>query len=242
MSSLKSLIVAGAAALALAPSMASAAGGGGEPVKYFAIGAGLSVPDDTEQDTSLAPFSGANNFTLPDGFDTSFDPGFNVGALVGYKFNDYWRIEGEYRYSSADIDATTTRGQFNVPTSANPGGTLTANSGDVSVHALFANAVLDINMANNLLPYLGAGIGYADVEISGLGADEGEGVFAYKVFTGLDVKMDENSWVGARFSFMNTGDFAYDPVGFDTVGGAFTLSEGQYASFDLTIAYRRKFK
>ncbi len=233
----------GASVLALAamPGIAAAAGGGAEPTAYFSVGAGVTVPDDVSQGTTITPFSGSNTFTLPSGFDTSFDTGFNVGGTIGYKFNSTWRVEGEYRYSTADNLMTTVRGGFNVPTATNPSGSLTPNSGDISVNALFANAVLDINMPGRLLPYIGAGLGYADIDISALGSDAGEGVFAYQVFLGGDVSLDDHSWVGARFNFMNTDNFAYDPVG-PAAAGAFTTGKAQYSAFDLTFSYRRDFK
>ncbi len=240
--SLKHILLSVSSVALLAPVAANAAGGGSDPTVYVSIGGGVTVPDDTEQSTIIAPFSGSNEFALPTGFDTGFEPGFNVGGIIGYKFNSNWRIEGELRYSSADIEETTANGEFDVPTAANPQGTLTPNSGDVSVTSVFANAAFDVPIGGRLVPYFGAGVGYADIDISGLGPESGEGVFAYQVFAGGNVEIDDISAIGARFSFINTADFEYDPVGLDTVAGAFTLGEAQYSGMDFTISYRRAFK
>ena len=58
--------------------------------------AGYTQPDDYHFD-----FIGGAGARFP--YKASLDDGYSVGAAVGYRINEYVRVEGEYAYSNTDF-------------------------------------------------------------------------------------------------------------------------------------------
>ena len=106
-----------------------------------------------------------------------FDTGWGVGASLGYTpgspapFLNAMRFELEAMYRENDLDTL--------------GGASIAD--DVSSIAYMANLLFDIETDSKLVPYLGAGIGLADIELNSiaLGVSDHDTVFAYQFMAGL---------------------------------------------------------
>ena len=141
------LIVIAVLALVFAGTSAHAAGKG----TYFSGNLGLSMAVDSELSLSGVDF-----------LEISFDPGFNVGAAFGYDYGNA-RAELEIAYHSWDMDEATI-----------PGGITGSIDGDASALSFMVNGYYDFHStSSSLVPYLGAGIGLASVNVDlGLGADE----------------------------------------------------------------------
>lgn len=82
--------------------------------------------------------------------ETEYDTDGAFGLSLGYKFANAWRAELEYR----DGENAVANG-----------------NGDLSVEQLLVNFWYDFNQGERLRPYLGLGIGMADMEINGASDD-----------------------------------------------------------------------
>ena len=125
---------------------------------YIAAGAGVNLIENSSvlADRSLATAARAQNF--PTTGRSSFDPGFTGVASVGYRtiYGLRAELEGSYRQNDAASSGNST-----IPT-----------GGTARTYAIMGNLLYDIRIASVpwVVPYVGAGLGYA--------WRESEGVFA----------------------------------------------------------------
>ena len=145
---------------------------------YFSGSAGVSITEDLD-------FPGIN---------ISFDPGYNVGGALGYDMGRF-RVEGEIRYSSVDVDEVRV---FGVPVPA---------SGDLSALTFMANGYYDVEMSNSpLTPYLGAGLGLVASEIAGPGGSINEEDFGYQFMVGLGFDVSPSTILTAEYRYFGIAD------------------------------------
>ena len=144
---------------------------------YFSGSAGVSITEDLD-------FPGIN---------ISFDPGYNVGGALGYDMGRF-RVEGEIRYSSVDIDAVN--------------GTPPPTSADLSALTFMANGYYDHEMRNSsLTPYLGLGLGFVDSEVSAAGfGSTSETDFAYQFMAGLGFNVSPSTILTAEYRYFGIAD------------------------------------
>jgi len=167
---------------------------------YVEVHGGATFVQDSE--LTDPSFSGAGVSNV----EATFDTGFNVGGLFGYKFSNGIRVEGEYTYRQADFDklsacASGTCGSANL-------------DGDVSAHALMANMFWEPRFGN-WLSSIGGGIGVGfvnaspSVNVPGFGtfsADESDTVFAYQAGAGLGYPITNNVVVTVDYRYWATTD------------------------------------
>ena len=119
----------------------------------------------------------------------STDPGWVILGSVGWGFGNGLRAEIEMNYRSNDVSELTFNG-FSATSS--PGSTI---SGTTSTYGVMANVFYDFQLGP-VMPYLGAGIGYAwnrwsSVGYSGPfstgGISDTQGSFAYQFMAGLAI-------------------------------------------------------
>lgn len=97
-----------------------------------------------------------------------------AGAGVGYRFNNWFRVDGTFEYrggSSIGVNDRLTYSYNNSNGRVDAVQTNTYKGNLSSLVALF-NAYVDLGTWNCLTPYIGAGIGYASNSLSGL-TDQG---------------------------------------------------------------------
>jgi opacity protein-like surface antigen len=181
------------------------------------------------------------------GWDSSMF--FGVGA--GYKFNDWFRVDvtGEYRgkanFHGSDV----------IRTVDGPG--VNNYSGSKSEWVFMANAYVDLGTWWCITPYIGAGIGGANVKISGfyetginndgnvtVGAyytrDSSKWNFAWALHAGLTYKVTQSMSIDLGYRYIDLGDATtgtgrtYD--GTVTSGRPFTFNH--IYSHDLKIGVR----
>ena len=136
-----------------------------------------------------------------------YDNGFGVSAALGYH-PDFakssvgkGRIEAEYLYQKNDFDGGTI------------GGVSSPFIGDQGTSALMLNALYDFTLqGSRWAPYIGAGIGYAQTDVSGnlagVTVDNDDNGFAWQLLAGLGYSPESipyTTWtVGCRY--FNAGD------------------------------------
>lgn len=108
--------------------------------------------------------------------DAEFDNGYGAGASFGYMpgGEGFWnntRFELEYSHVRSDFDTI--------------GGA--AIGDDLNVDSYMANAFYDIPTGTAIVPYIGAGAGWAsvDIDVPQIGLDDDDTVFAYQFMGGL---------------------------------------------------------
>lgn len=194
--------------------------------------------------------------TLPAGtvFDQhghGFDGGMSYGLGVGYKFNSWLRadVTGEYRskvsFKGSDF--------FTYP---NGGGSLTDGySGGYKSWVALANIYADLGTWWCITPFIGAGIGAAHLQTTGI-ADVGftdygvqssyfaEGAsktnFAWAVHAGLAYKATDNLTIELAYRYLNMGKAGHGQ-GFFYDGSPAGPSSFQYrdmTSQDLRLGVR----
>jgi len=125
-----------AAALGVAFGFGIAAALAGDPGYYVSGEGGLSLPPDLH-------LSGG---TLPEGRD-SFGTGYVAGGAAGYDFGDGFRLELSSLYQHNDVSRLNG----------------TPATGHLSSTSVMANATYDLLPDAKFTPYVGAGLGVANV-------------------------------------------------------------------------------
>lgn len=160
-------------------------------------------------DTVYADFDGA--------------PFFGIG--IGYRWNNWFRtdITGEYR-SKSDFHG------LDIATPVNPADPLIPNQYTAlkSEWLALANAYFDLGTWHGITPFVGGGVGAANVWISdftdvgvtvnsvAFGEDHGEWNFAWALYAGLGFEVTEAFTVELAYRYLDLGDGeSGDLVGFD---------------------------
>lgn len=130
--------------------------------------------------------------------ELSFDPGFGFIAAVGNNF-DGLRAEVELAYRTNDFDEFSS------------GGVSGSVNGDMSSLALMGNLLADLPLGESIRPFLGAGIGLANVDANSndLG-DEDDTVFAYQAIAGLGFPLTHITTLDLQYRYFATADANFD--------------------------------
>lgn len=161
---------------------------------------GVSVPRDSSVTTDY--FNGGS-----DNDQVEFDPGINIGGTGGYDFG-YLRLEGEISYKHSEIGSITDK---NAP----PPNRFLNPDGNLGVTAFMANAFFDLHNDTRVTPYLGGGIGFANLHLSDTYAtdsagrfriyDEGDDtVFAYQAGAGVEIALNRRYSLDIGYRYFGT--------------------------------------
>ena len=170
-------------------------------IKYSILLLGLSV--GFVGTSHAADYYASAAYGINDQFDLDdnlYDLDADTGNYSSVSFGKYFRelrVELEYSYSDADIDSQV-----------GGGGT---DSGEVETKALFINGFHDFETNSQLKPYLGAGIGWMNVDVeykqSGVELiDDGDDIFAFQVIAGVGYEITESLNIFAQARYRNGED------------------------------------
>jgi OmpA-OmpF porin, OOP family len=166
-------------------------------------------------------------------FDIEHDTGWLAGAAVGYGFDYGVRVEAEAAYRMNDFERIEL------------GGAGADLDGDVSTLSIMGNLWFEAPMSTALRPFVGAGVGMAqvsinDAEVQGTSlADDSDWVFAYQVGGGLAYRVAAGTDVTAEYRYFATDDAE---VGVDGGGGGDGDGEYEYGSHSVLIGLRYSFQ
>lgn len=180
---------------------------------YTSIKIGAGFPWNYNGDFDLLDSTTNTSIELNDGF---------TGELaVGYKFNQA-RIEvavGHGNYLSTSQTFSTGRyGSFN-----------SSSDGALNLTTVMVNGYYDIPITNSdgirsrWSPYLGAGIGYANINVpscrgSGCFSGGSTGGFAYQGNVGLSYRVGDRSQAFVETGYLGSTSGSIDRVSFDSFG------------------------
>lgn len=166
----------------------------------------------------------------PYGWKTEFEDGMAVSAEVGLRYGGGLRSGIELAYSSVDVDrhsgvtlggtlidgvdAAVVTGSA-TQLGATVGAVVDDGRGEITNTALFANAYYDFDLGNAFHPYVGAGIGFAQVDVdyspSGVGIINGDDTaFAWQLKAGLSWKFDPRWEAYGEYAYRRTDDVSFD--------------------------------
>lgn len=156
--------------------------------------AALSFVDDSAKD--LADGAGYGDFDVGNG-------GFNIG--VGYRLNDLVRAELTYNYRGGAENEKTIQGA----------GVYSDNKYSVTTSGVMLNGYVDIPVGGTVTPYVGAGVGFTDVEymveFEGTGGKGKRKVassgFSYGFAAGVGIEMNERVAWDVGYRYVNHGSF-----------------------------------
>lgn len=153
---------------------------------YAGAYGGLDIGHDGDATQSGAP----GVFTM--------DVGFGFGVFAGGYFGEAMRIEGEIGYRSNDLKSFAGSGI----------------GGEVTSLAFMGNAYFDIPVQSVLTPYVGAGFGIADVEMSGFQTGK-DTVFAGQVMAGAAIATSPNVSLTFEYRLFGTDEPRIDGFEFE---------------------------
>jgi OmpA-OmpF porin, OOP family len=136
----------------------------------------------------------------------SYDPGFAFVAGGGRQFDFGLRVEGEVGYRQASVD------------SVKLGGVGSANaSGNTSALSFMINGLYDFNnigydLGPKFKPYVGAGIGFANVSANNIKVlnttilDDSDVVFTYQAIGGISYEVMPKTTMFLEYRYFATTD------------------------------------
>lgn len=162
-----------------------------------------------------------SDIDLYDGVDTArltTDPGFGLLGALGGDLGEGLRLEAEVGYRQNDLKDISAFG-ISVPV-----------NGDVSALSFMGNAFYNFETETAFSPFLGGGVGFANVEgdIEGLGKKD-DTVFAYQLSAGGGLELQENLSLDLQYRFFATADPDFAGV------------KAEYSSHNLMVGLRFSF-
>lgn len=165
--------------------------------------------------------------------DTGFDSGILGGGAVGYRFENGWRLEGEFAYQSVDHDGKAFAG-----VGAGPVGTGNYASTSLAINGLYEFDLLGSPRART---YVGAGLVYlteVDIDFERNGAERsfsgsGAGV---QFLAGARYDIGERWFVDAGLRYLAASSLELE----EESGGAGRI-EADYAPWAATIGVGLRF-
>ncbi|MDX2479474.1 MAG: outer membrane beta-barrel protein [Desulfuromusa sp.] len=197
--------------------------------KIFAIflvfalvfGLGVSIAGAEIYYSGNAGIVSAQNSDIDDGSDAgklSFDDGFAATGALGQTIGSAGRVEVELGYRNNNIDKIKIDGLG------------VAVSGDVTTLSLMGNTYYDFATGSNLTPFIGAGIGVANIKADmDLIGNEDDTVFAYQIAAGGSLAINKNLSVDLQYRYFGTADPDFDGL------------EAEYNTHNLMIGLRLTF-
>lgn len=157
------------------------------------------------------------------------DTGWAVMPSIGYRYGNGVRTEFELGYRSNDVDGVS-------------GAAAAASGGEITAKSAMLNLLYDVDTGSRLMPYVGAGIGYAQVDYDGVRPvgvgvnriNDDDNVFAYQGMAGLSYWVNESLEVAAEYRYFATQD-----PDFRTSAGVNV--EGEYDSHSALVGLRWNF-
>ena len=231
MGSLKTLVLAGAMAVG-ASALANAADLGYPPPPpppeplglKGSISSGIYLRGDIGVgQVNVGKYSQREIDATPGGhfFGETKNQSVFAGAGIGYRFNNWFRVDGTFEYRGGGQLGVNDLVEF----PANGGIARLSNTykGNLSSMVALFNGYIDLGTWNCLTPYIGAGIGYASNRITGL-TDQGvlsgaltgptlgtagsgtKSGLAWALMAGVGYEVNKNLTLEVGYRYLNLGD------------------------------------
>ena len=141
------------------------------------------------------------------------DSGWVVGGSGGYAFNNGVRVGGELLYMKNDLDSVS--------------------EGDSEMLGAFANVAYEFNKKGRLRPFVGVGVGVAQVNYDDGVVDDDDMGFAYQAKDGDSYDINERMTAEMAYRYVAVTDLEFG------AGSASPVS-GDYDNQAVTVGLRYK--
>ncbi len=167
------------------PMNSMAAGGEGIYIKGN-VGIGMAMDSDIDN--------------MPDNAGTAkmtFDNGFIGTFAAGYDFAGPMRVEAEYGWQKNDLDTLSYSNRIG-----------NFGQGDLKTQSVMVNGYYDIDTGSAWTPFIGAGLGWAKIDLStpALPFGDNDDVFAYQFMGGVAYAINDQLSLDAQYRFFGTQD------------------------------------
>jgi opacity protein-like surface antigen len=127
----------------------------------------------------------------------TYDSGWLATFAVGYDFAGPMRTEVEYLWQKNDVDTLSYNNRYG-----------NFQQGDFKTQAFMFNGYYDIATGSPWMPYFGAGIGWAklDLDTPALPLGDNDDVFAYQFMGGIAYAINSQLTLDVQYRFMGTAD------------------------------------
>ncbi len=200
------------------------------PGPYLSAFTGITLPADiTVPGTDFVTKANFND-------RVAFDPGYNIGGSGGYDFG-LLRLEGELSYKQSEIKSITDQSGLNYR----------AITGYLGAFSVMFNSFVDLHNSSSVTPYLGGGIGFADLYLSDtrgtnpitstktlLYGEADKTIFAYQFGAGVGIALNHQVSLDIGYRY-----FATEQADFDSSKDIATSMKLE--SHNATIGVRFKF-
>lgn len=186
-----------------------------------AIAALLIAPAASAEPWYIGGFGGLN-FTHDGnvngaGIDASYDMGLAAGGYVGFFVQENIRLEAEVSYRTNDIDK---RGGVSI-------------AGEAKSLAVMANAFFDFKIESAVEPYLGAGIGFAEVDYTITGLTFDDTVIALQLIAGMGIEIAPATQLTFDYRLFVTDNL--------DIGGGVGFGDVEYVNSAIMVGLKRSF-
>jgi opacity protein-like surface antigen len=201
-----------------------------KPSPYVSGFLGATVINDTGVTTNDL----VNNQTFND--RVTFDPGIFVSGSGGYDFG-FIRLEGELSYRGSEISSITNQSN---------GSRFLGVKGNLGALAMMFNTYLDLHNDSPVTPYVGGGIGFADLRLSDtfgtvpggqrflLYGDDDATVFAYQIGAGLGFAINRQFTLDVGYRYFGTENATFS-------NNAAGIVDLKFESHSAVVGLRMKF-
>lgn len=168
---------------------------------YLAANIGAALLNDSDIMDSSVPFVT---------FTAESETGMGASLAMGYNFGNA-RVEGEIAYQKNDLDSLSLNvigydlGDASI-------------SGDTSSIAFLVNGYYDIHNKTSVTPYIGGGLGMANVDLGAVYLDNygqltrsvDDTVFAYHLTAGVAFPVTDSVSLDLKYRYFATADLEID--------------------------------
>ena len=197
----KYLLAASAVAAFATPAYAAANG------PYVGIEGGATFPNSTDLDVVVN--HGATTTTYDNGFNAKYKTGYDVDAILGYKFG-LFRLEAEAGYKRAKVKSLGVSGPLITDVGTAAGVATTADDFSVGNHigikSLMANALIDGDFGGGFGGYAGGGAGRAWANFAG----DNDNAWAIQGIAGVRYALSSHVDAGLKYRYFHTGKLGFN--------------------------------
>jgi len=170
------------------------------------------------------------DYAYRDEGELSFDTGFVLTAAFGYAYENGFRAELEYGFRSNDLDKAEGTEYYQDFYGKDSNDYSENLGGDVMTNSLMFNGFYDFAPRSPISPFVGAGIGFANIEgdIDFQGTED-DNVFAYQLAAGVAFALNPKMKIDVQYRFFGTEDPDFDGL------------EAEYLTHNLMIGLRTSF-
>ena len=195
------------------------------------VSGSVSWNNQNSSDTEIQLDDGTGG-VISSRMDANYDDGVGLSAEVGRHFDNVvpgLRGSLELSYTKAEVD------NFEMADPVNGGTSTIIGGGDIENIAVFANAYydFDVDLGVPIQPYVGAGIGFTQVEVAyntttaGVTTpffDDDDTRFAYQAKAGASYQVGPNTDLFAEYTYRASEELTFG----DRTSGEYTIDNDQH--------------